>query len=182
MPNEQPNKMWSGRFREPLNRTFGKWQRNFPFDWRLLPLAALELCSLHSFSQQLIKQEEQQTTLAGTIKLVHDYGPPGYGEDPKHDAHVSYWALVPPDPVNFPCTPEKQKFADTDCAPAKQINLYFAGFALKRLNELPAAKWNGQQVIIEGKLHRADTVGEMTPIYMDVSAINAAPPHNVAKK
>ena len=31
------SKMWSGRFREPLNATFEAWQRSFPFDWRLLP-------------------------------------------------------------------------------------------------------------------------------------------------
>jgi argininosuccinate lyase len=38
MPNnEQPAKMWSGRFREPLNKQFEEWQRSFPFDWRLLP-------------------------------------------------------------------------------------------------------------------------------------------------
>jgi argininosuccinate lyase len=37
-PNEQqPVKMWSGRFREPLNKQFEEWQRSFPFDWRLLP-------------------------------------------------------------------------------------------------------------------------------------------------
>jgi argininosuccinate lyase len=30
-------KMWSGRFREPLNKQFEEWQRSFPFDWRLLP-------------------------------------------------------------------------------------------------------------------------------------------------
>jgi argininosuccinate lyase len=29
--------MWSGRFREPLNKQFEAWQRSFPFDWRLLP-------------------------------------------------------------------------------------------------------------------------------------------------
>jgi argininosuccinate lyase len=38
MPNEkQPAKMWSGRFREPLNEKFEQWQRSFPFDYRLLP-------------------------------------------------------------------------------------------------------------------------------------------------
>jgi argininosuccinate lyase len=36
-PNEQPAKMWSGRFREPLNKPFEEWQRSFPFDWRLVP-------------------------------------------------------------------------------------------------------------------------------------------------
>ncbi len=34
---QQPTKMWSGRFREPLNKQFEEWQRSFPFDWRLLP-------------------------------------------------------------------------------------------------------------------------------------------------
>jgi len=29
------SKMWSGRFREPLDQQFESWQRSFPFDWRL---------------------------------------------------------------------------------------------------------------------------------------------------
>jgi argininosuccinate lyase len=38
MSNQQQSaKMWSGRFREPLDSTFESWQRSFPFDWRLLP-------------------------------------------------------------------------------------------------------------------------------------------------
>ena len=47
MPNNQPNKMWSGRFREPLNRTFEQWQRSFPFDWRLLP-HEVAACKAHA--------------------------------------------------------------------------------------------------------------------------------------
>jgi argininosuccinate lyase len=30
-------KMWSGRFRQPLDAEFEKWQRSFPYDRRLLP-------------------------------------------------------------------------------------------------------------------------------------------------
>jgi argininosuccinate lyase len=30
-------KMWSGRFREPLDGDFEQWQRSIVFDWRLLP-------------------------------------------------------------------------------------------------------------------------------------------------
>jgi argininosuccinate lyase len=33
----QPVKMWSGRFREPLDNDFERWQRSIVFDWRLLP-------------------------------------------------------------------------------------------------------------------------------------------------
>lgn len=36
MSEQQPTKMWSGRFREPLNPQFEAWQRSFPFDWRLV--------------------------------------------------------------------------------------------------------------------------------------------------
>ena len=35
--SEQASKMWSGRFRESLDRDFEQWQRSFPFDWRLIP-------------------------------------------------------------------------------------------------------------------------------------------------
>jgi argininosuccinate lyase len=34
---QSASKMWSGRFREPLDTAFEQWQRSFPFDWRLLP-------------------------------------------------------------------------------------------------------------------------------------------------
>ena len=38
MSNEnQSVKMWSGRFREPLDAEFEQWQRSIVFDWRLLP-------------------------------------------------------------------------------------------------------------------------------------------------
>src|SRR5256885_16894706 len=30
-------KMWSGRFRQPLDPEFERWQRSFPYDRRLLP-------------------------------------------------------------------------------------------------------------------------------------------------
>jgi argininosuccinate lyase len=37
MMNEQQSaKMWSGRFREPLDPQFESWQRSIVFDWRLL--------------------------------------------------------------------------------------------------------------------------------------------------
>ena len=33
---QQSVKMWSGRFREPLDKGFEAWQRSIVFDWRLL--------------------------------------------------------------------------------------------------------------------------------------------------
>ena len=141
---------------------------------RLISLLMAIASTAHTESpHQLIEPEDRTVLIAGTIRLVHDLGPPGYGEDPKHDAHVSYWALETPVPINTPCTPEKTEFTG-DCSAAKRMKLFFEGFELQPLNKLPAAKWNNRPVVVRGKLHRADTAGEMTVIYMDVSTIRPA--------
>jgi hypothetical protein len=129
----------------------------------------LSVTTVPAFSQQLIKPEGQETTLQGTIRLIHGYGPPGYGEDPKHDAHVSYWALEVSVPVNTPSTD-----SEFGCDPAKRLKLFFPNMALARLSDLPAAKWKDHAVTIHGTLHHADTAGEMTPIYIDVTSIQGA--------
>src|SRR5579859_3043596 len=38
-------KMWSGRFRQPLDPEFEKWQRSFPYDQRLLPFELAASCA-----------------------------------------------------------------------------------------------------------------------------------------
>jgi len=45
-------KMWSGRFRQPLDPEFEKWQRSFPFDNRLLPF---ELSASRAHANALAK-------------------------------------------------------------------------------------------------------------------------------
>jgi hypothetical protein len=146
-----------------------------------LRISIAVLCLLYlgqdAFCQEVIKHENQEISLQGTIRLIHGYGPPGYGEDPKHDSRVSYWALEVPVPVNTPCTE-----SDFGCDPAKRLKLFFPNIALERLNDLPAAKWKDQVVVIVGKLHHADTAGEMTPIYIDVTNISAAPNQKVQRK
>lgn len=124
--------------------------------------------------QQLIRPENQDIALQGTIRLIHGFGPPGFGEEPKRDSHVSYWALEVPIPVNTPCAAEKAQFAKDDCQPTRRLNLFFPGLGPTKLSDLPAAKWKDHRVIVQGKIHRADTAGEMTPIFMDVSQIEGS--------
>jgi len=66
MSSDQPAKMWSGRFREPLDPTFESWQRSFPFDWRLVPYEveasiaharAIEAAGILT-SEELLQMEE----------------------------------------------------------------------------------------------------------------------------
>jgi argininosuccinate lyase len=73
MPNEQqPAKMWSGRFREPLNKTFEEWQRSFPFDWRLLPqeVAASKAHARAIAAAGILTDAELATMLDGLDKVL----------------------------------------------------------------------------------------------------------------
>ena len=72
MAEQQPTKMWSGRFREPLNKTFEEWQRSFPFDWRLLPqeVAASKAHARAIATAGILTDAELATMLDGLDKVL----------------------------------------------------------------------------------------------------------------
>jgi argininosuccinate lyase len=69
---QQPTKMWSGRFREPLDRTFEQWQRSFPFDWRLLPqeVAASKAHAQTIAAAGILTPDELAKTLEGLTQVA----------------------------------------------------------------------------------------------------------------
>ena len=76
MLNEQQSgKMWSGRFREPLDPEFEAWQRSIVFDWRLLvqeaaasKAHAAALCAAGVLSEA---EREQLTVALDAIAAEH---------------------------------------------------------------------------------------------------------------
>ena len=68
----EPTKMWSGRFREPLNKQFEEWQRSFPFDWRLLPqeVRASKAHAKTIAAAGILTDAELATMLAGLDKVL----------------------------------------------------------------------------------------------------------------
>jgi hypothetical protein len=140
--------------------------------WRFRPWVLLISIAICVQAQNIQRPENQPISLDGTIRLVHGFGPPGYGETPKHDVHVTYWVIETARPVV--ALPNQNDF---DCIPTKRLKLFFPGLALQPLMKLPAARWKDQRVTIKGKIHCADTAGEMTLIYMDVDSIGAFTGH-----
>jgi argininosuccinate lyase len=64
-------KMWSGRFRQPLDPAFERWQRSFPFDQRLLPD---ELAASRAYTEALaaagaLTAQEAMTILNGLAQV-----------------------------------------------------------------------------------------------------------------
>ncbi len=68
----ESTKMWSGRFREPLDRNFEQWQRSFPFDWRLLPheVAASMAHAQTIAASGILTPDELTKTLEGLARVA----------------------------------------------------------------------------------------------------------------
>ena len=60
MNEQQSGKMWSGRFREPLDAEFESWQRSIVFDWRLLneEIAASKAHASALFAANILTKDE----------------------------------------------------------------------------------------------------------------------------
>ncbi len=76
-------KMWSGRFRQPLDPEFERWQRSFPFDCRLLPY---ELAASRAHAQALknagiLASEELISILQGLDQIAAQAASPVFLED-----------------------------------------------------------------------------------------------------
>jgi len=72
----QPAKMWSGRFREPLDGDFEQWQRSIVFDWRLLPqeVAASKAHASALVAAGILTREEGAELRAALDSIATDHG------------------------------------------------------------------------------------------------------------
>jgi argininosuccinate lyase len=76
-PTPQSGKMWSGRFREPLDPRFESWQRSLPFDGRLLPqeVAASKAHARAIAAAGILSPTELESTLHGLDAILGRLAP-----------------------------------------------------------------------------------------------------------
>jgi argininosuccinate lyase len=83
-------KMWSGRFRQPLDPEFERWQRSFPFDRRLLS-HELDASRAHARALQragIVSAEELASILFGLDQIAERAASPSFLEDEEaEDVH-----------------------------------------------------------------------------------------------
>lgn len=75
--SEQHAKMWSGRFREPLDSTFDHWQRSFGFDRQLLreEIAASKAHALALRAANILSEIEYGKIVAGLDGIILRFSP-----------------------------------------------------------------------------------------------------------
>lgn len=119
--------------------------------------------------------------LAGTLKIVHAYGPPGYGEDKKVDIPVSYWALDLSFRVTVACTPDLPELKSIECGSTNRLRLFFPVEPEANGLEKKARTLLGRKTIVTGILHRRESMADYTPVYMNVTDIAGVPPQEPRK-
>jgi hypothetical protein len=122
--------------------------------------------------QPIVEPADRPVALAGTLSVEHAYGPPGYGEDKRTDARVSYWALKLTFEMTTECTAQTPDLWSIQCSPTHLLRLFFP--LNPEGNELieKARSLRGRKVLATGVLHRRSAVAETTPVYMDVADIS----------
>ena len=64
-------KMWSGRFRQPLDPEFEKWQRSFPYDQRLLPFElAASRAHANALEHSGVLSSEELSAITKALKEI----------------------------------------------------------------------------------------------------------------
>jgi len=119
-----------------------------------------------------LEPTDRAVALAGTLSIERGYGPPGYGEDKRTDARLSYWALKLTFEVTTDCTAQTPDLWSIQCSPTHLLRLFFP--VNPEGNELieKARSLRGRKVLATGILHRRSAMAETTPVYMDVVNIS----------
>ncbi|MGB8480801.1 MAG: argininosuccinate lyase [Acidobacteriaceae bacterium] len=81
-------KMWSGRFREPLDATFDGWQRSFRFDWRLIPyeVVASKAHARALAELRVVSEDELRSIRDGLDGILADFEAGGPAREKHPDA------------------------------------------------------------------------------------------------
>lgn len=136
----------------------------------LVAIGATIILSSAVSAGECLNYEPAIVSIQGRVSLKPAYGPPGYGEDPKHDAHEDYLALTFDAPVCVTASskPHSEDVGETDI---KTMQLAFP--TAKAFQD--AKQWIGKHTSVNGSLYHAFSGHHHTLVLMTVQEIAESP-------
>jgi hypothetical protein len=135
----------------------------------LVALGAAFLVSSVVSARECLDYEPAMVTIQGNLSLKPAYGPPGFGEDPKHDAREDYLALTLDAPVCMKASPEPHT-DDVSETEIKAMQLVFRnGEAFKQTKQRI-----GKRISVTGSLFHGFTGHHHTTVLLKVKEIGQA--------
>jgi hypothetical protein len=132
----------------------------------LIAIGATFLVSSAALAGECLDYEPAIVTIRGSVSLMPAYGPPGFGEDPEHDAREDYLALTfnPPACTKVGLNSLMENVAEADI---RAIQLVF-----RNGEEFQQAKqWIGETIAVTGSLYHGFTGHHHTAVLLKVSEI-----------
>jgi hypothetical protein len=132
----------------------------------VVAIGATLLLSPCVLAGECLNYEPDTVTIEGSLSLKLAYGPPGFGEDPKHDAREDYLALTPDAPLclNASTKPQTDNVAETDI---RAMQLVFRDSAAFR----QAKRLIGKPTSVTGTLSHSLTGHHHTTVLLSVREI-----------
>jgi hypothetical protein len=123
---------------------------------------ALLLLSWQRAGAACLKYEPASVTLSGTIATRTAFGPPNYGEDPKHDSRERYLVLALDTPICVDADPKSNLNYESAADVAAVQMVYFEKYPFRK-------GWLNKHVTVTGTLFAAETGHHHTPVLIQVT-------------
>lgn len=127
----------------------------------ILASLAMAYCMAHAAPTTLVADDGSGVTQCGSLRKERHWGPPNFGEDPKHDSRFDTWFLVPKVPVAARYGTEEKVF--------KQIQLN------PRPDKAITSRSKGHLFEAVGTLHTAVAPSEVMPVVLWPDGIRIVP-------
>ncbi len=121
--------------------------------------AVLALLSPGAFAAPCSPYEPAVVSLSGIVVYVKAYGPPGFGETPRTDAHEDYYGLKLDAPLCTIANPAMDEPAESSVTVLQML------FASR--HPLTA----GMRITVKGSLSHAETGHHHTLVMIDVKSV-----------
>jgi len=132
----------------------------------LIAIGATALVSSAVLAGECLDYEPAIVTIKGRVSFMPAFGPPGFGEDPDHDAREDYLALAfnPHACIKASSNPSTDNIAEADI---EAIQLTFRdGEAFQQ-----AKQWIGKTIAVTGSLYHGFTGHHHTAVLLKVKEI-----------
>jgi hypothetical protein len=132
----------------------------------LIVVGATSLVSSAVLAGECLDYEPAIVTIEGRVSLMPAYGPPGFGEDPDHDAREDYLALAfnPPACIKASLNPSTDNIAEAGIE-AMQLTFHNSE-AFQQ-----AKQWIGKTIAVTGSLYHGFTGHHHTAVLLKVREV-----------
>jgi hypothetical protein len=118
---------------------------------------------------ECLDYQPAMATIRGSLSLMPAYGPPGFGEDPAHDAREDHLAITLDSPACMDASskPQTEDVAETDI---RTMQLVFRNSDAFR----QAKQWIGKKISVTGGPYHRFTGHHHTAVLLQVENITEA--------